>query len=785
MPELLYKFINAQLQGCIAAWASLAGENSKPMLDKLRMPKVNMSRAPKLKFLPQVHLIILLLLSSSAFATHTCGFGVGGGADAPNTCYVSSAGLDTNTGVDKAHAWAHLPGMLNATGNAASQVPIADDIYILKGGDTWANASFPVHWTWSGSSGHPITIDRDVTWFSGASWNRAIFSAGAAVINNTAGVGSCHGAGLGKHYFVYFDTVTFVTMNYVEATGLFWDTDEQGTCFQSMGTIAALSSDNLTVDNWYLHNWTHANSAGVTDSTATVAYLYNAPPYCTACTVQNFVVDNSDGDGTSAATRSGGGVQGWNLKNSVFKNVVQMWHGPILTRPSTLEISGNNCTGLGLSFTTPTQSSPPHPNCIETTGVVNGSSGVGTVLVHDNYIHNNSTMEGLQVGNLNEDDYVWNNIWDNPNGAGDNGPQVPQGNSGSHNFYFWNNTVHWSTGCMTAGIHSTTFTNFVVQNNHCINDGTTIVSGSIPGSVINNNVGMTNATATSQGYTNSETYVYSPTAGTNGTVGAGTNLTSTSPGCGTSGLSSLCSDTVYAVSEQTVSGVVTAVASGRATIPRPSGATAWDSGAFMLAGLSFSPSSFSYGPQAISTTSAGQTVSITNNSGSTITLTSEVMQTGTNYAVSSNTCGASLLNGASCSVAMTFTPLSAGTLTDNLVVTSSGTGSPQSVPLTGIGLASPVISPATGSYSGAQTASITDATAGTTIYYTLDGSTPDNTKTLYSGSFLVSTTTTVKAIAILSGVSSGQNTSVITITGTNNNLTTTINHVKVQHVVID
>jgi hypothetical protein len=61
--------------------------------------------------------------------------------------------------------------------------------------------------------------------------------------------------------------------------------------------------------------------------------------------------------------------------------------------------------------------------------------------------------------------------------------------------------------------------------------------------------------------------------------------------------------------------------------------------------------------------------------------------------------------------------------------------------------ATPVITPATGTYSSAQTVTITDATSGANIYYTLDGSQPTTTSTRYTGSFSVSTTTTVKAIA--------------------------------------
>ena len=70
--------------------------------------------------------------------------------------------------------------------------------------------------------------------------------------------------------------------------------------------------------------------------------------------------------------------------------------------------------------------------------------------------------------------------------------------------------------------------------------------------------------------------------------------------------------------------------------------------------------------------------------------------------------------------------------------------------------ATPVISPTTGTYTSAQTVTITDATSGSNIYYTLDGNQPTSSSTAYNGSFTVSTTTTVKAIAIASGFSQKQ-----------------------------
>lgn len=65
--------------------------------------------------------------------------------------------------------------------------------------------------------------------------------------------------------------------------------------------------------------------------------------------------------------------------------------------------------------------------------------------------------------------------------------------------------------------------------------------------------------------------------------------------------------------------------------------------------------------------------------------------------------------------------------------------------------ATPVISPAAGTYLAAQSVTITDATVGATIYYTTDGTTPTAASAVYSGAIAVPATETVSAIAIASG----------------------------------
>jgi polygalacturonase len=91
---------------------------------------------------------------------------------------------------------------------------------------------------------------------------------------------------------------------------------------------------------------------------------------------------------------------------------------------------------------------------------------------------------------------------------------------------------------------------------------------------------------------------------------------------------------------------------------------------------------------------------------------------------------------------------SASGLTDSAVNTSIYTIASSD----GGQVAAPAFSPAGGTYTSAQTVSITSATSGASIRYTTDGSTPTETAgTVYSGSVSISATTTLKAIAYASG----------------------------------
>jgi hypothetical protein len=65
--------------------------------------------------------------------------------------------------------------------------------------------------------------------------------------------------------------------------------------------------------------------------------------------------------------------------------------------------------------------------------------------------------------------------------------------------------------------------------------------------------------------------------------------------------------------------------------------------------------------------------------------------------------------------------------------------------------ATPVISPAAGTFSSTQSVTITDATTGATIYYTTNGTPPTASSTPYTGAISVSATETIEAIAVATG----------------------------------
>jgi hypothetical protein len=100
--------------------------------------------------------------------------------------------------------------------------------------------------------------------------------------------------------------------------------------------------------------------------------------------------------------------------------------------------------------------------------------------------------------------------------------------------------------------------------------------------------------------------------------------------------------------------------------------------------VALSANSLTFGNQTVGTTSSAQSVTLTNTSSAMVNVTSIAVSG--DYAETNN-CGGSVSGGASCTISATFAPKTTGTLTGSISVTDNATGSPQTMALTGAGMA--------------------------------------------------------------------------------------------------
>jgi hypothetical protein len=502
------------------------------------------------------------------------GLGSAASAFAQHTYYVSkSAGSDSNSTTQaqsKSTPWAHLPGMASATSTAAGYSASPGDTFILKGCDVWTASDLPVYWgagqNAGGSSGNLVTITVDKTWYNTSNcpsaWNRPVFSnSGHVALANT----NCNNDGSNgqNQIFICFGTSSsagygYIVLDNIEMTGLTCT----GSCTGTQSYIWQPGCANCKFTNNYLHGLNIAYDNG---GACTLIKSYEYPSN-TGTLYQNNIVDGSDRTNPSAGGQCDafyGDYGGATIDGNVIHDIVN----PLLFYAgggSTLVISRNQ------AYNVLATNGSNHCNLLE---VVGG----GTLYVYSNVLHDLecSGGESFMDGNGGETMYAFNNVIYNL-GSGQT-PSIPQtaGQTGI-SLHYYNNTVVSPGGqsCWNnSGQTGSSYTAFVLENNHCIGTGNLADTwGSYP--TLTTNVLMTPSTATGQGYTSSETYTYSPAAATNGTVGAGTNLTSSCSGSAVS----LCSDTAYACTYNSSSETISCPAREVNAKP-PSGA--WDAGSYL------------------------------------------------------------------------------------------------------------------------------------------------------------------------------------------------------------
>jgi hypothetical protein len=114
--------------------------------------------------------------------------------------------------------------------------------------------------------------------------------------------------------------------------------------------------------------------------------------------------------------------------------------------------------------------------------------------------------------------------------------------------------------------------------------------------------------------------------------------------------------------------------------------------------VTLSPSSESFGGEAVNNTSVARTVTLKNTGTATLSVDGITVTKGVNFTISNNTCEATLAAGKTCKVSVTFTPSQLGALTDTLSFTDNADGSPQTVALSGTGVEPATLSPASANF---------------------------------------------------------------------------------------
>lgn len=470
-----------------------------------------------------------------------------------NCYFIAANGSDANSGTSESTPWLHAPGMQNCSGNCSASARVPGVGFIFRGGDTWhfgnssaspyagVVAGCAANGTVSaglcindvlGTISNPIYYGVDTTWFTGASWVRPILTAdnppcNANTVNGTTCVSTTDFYGNqsfyvsgcpyqigGSNSLVDVGSSKYVIVDDFELTGL---------CQNHVGQPNAADiyvrygspQGPLYFLNLYIHGASHLQyaakngSAGCTSSVVCTNLMTFAGGAGTGAsygeTVAKNVVDFSDSDPGGQGTCFG---TFYNVAYNVFRYTTQCVMHAHLFHDNLYEYFFEN----------------GHSNVLESL-----SDFTGTNAVYNNVFRHIEVAGGGGVGlwllpPVGTTTYVFNNVMYDVGGLEYNNI----GNSGTSlgTYTYFNNTFQSNVSQPIMRCDRLTGTLNEI-NNHYIVDGSSYFISGCTGTVNTTTpLLMTNATATTNGYTSSQTYAYSPISPSSPTVRKGTNTQS-------------------------------------------------------------------------------------------------------------------------------------------------------------------------------------------------------------------------------------------------------------------
>jgi len=412
-------------------------------------------------------------------------------------------GSNSNNGTSKTTPWKTHPYMqtgVSCTGSGAAPAyaHLAGDRFIFKGGVTWPSSCFRLYVT---AGGNPITPDYygvDNTWYAGGSWARPIFDgqnnvpAGNTMVTVRA-------------QWVTFDNLEVARMKINSGVG---------ECADANFDLATSASGNITVENSYIHDWTITTltSGSTTHGTGSICTNGSVGPINA---IGNTITDQN----TTAVVPFGACFR--NLTNVENNDCEHTGEGEVGHFGNT---DGNifaNINGAAVQAHDTTL----HTNILEISKTTAGDGPIYNNLIHDN-------NAGVTIFDCNRASIYNNVMWNNSNYAIMLDSNCP-GATPSTVANVYNNTVDCSNTneCFRVVYRSGTSVPSVLnlRNNHWIANGTPTCfdntsagCGNVSGGTQANNITMSKATATSDGYTSAN--AYQPMASSSATVNTGVSL---------------------------------------------------------------------------------------------------------------------------------------------------------------------------------------------------------------------------------------------------------------------
>lgn len=535
------------------------------------------------------------------------------------TCYyVSDSGSNANNGTSELDPWLFSPGMNSCSSVCAGVTIAAGKGFVFRGGDTWhfGNASATPYagvktacWAGSGTAGAcwgaltpsaatPIYFGVDPSWYSSSSWTRPIFTADNSPCNGTTLGTLPDGAtcSLGTDPTGFGQTVYVVSscpyqigtgndlIVFANSQNVYLDNFEMtGICMNQVGQPGSqniyilwnAASGPIYVSNDYIHNSSHLQFQGSNGHSSCTAsnicfdsYVFNGNGNADGDggIITNTVVDFSDSDPSGTGVCSPGTYM-YDTHDSVFRY-------------------NSQCIPKGVHVM--------HDNLWEyyyENGHSNLWEDVETspaAAIYDNVFRHMFGALVFWPGPSASTDvsYFFNNVTYDVTTAQyfDYGGTGVQANGGQYRVF--NNTFQSNGSSSVVIACAATGNVFNNLNNHFIDDISAYPS-SCTGMTNTTVLGMTNSTATTDGYTSSQTFGYSPIAGNSPTVGTGTNqytgycstLLASADSLIQAAGTACRLDTTYSCTYNTTNHTVSCPA--RTAVARPTSAT-WDVGAYQF-----------------------------------------------------------------------------------------------------------------------------------------------------------------------------------------------------------